>query len=78
MIGLKMDMPQGCEKCPCGHDGFCDALYFIKNEVSSLPEDCAYSETKRYDECPLVEIVEEKSVFKKLFDRILRHKKRSV
>lgn len=56
MIALDIDMPKGCELCPCNGEGYCGALYLLNKEVYSLPDDVAYSTKKRYRLCPLIDL----------------------
>ena len=61
-----LNMPKGCDLCPCNSESYCSALFYITKDVVSLPPEYAYSEEKRYPECPLIE--------KKPGIRILREK----
>jgi hypothetical protein len=61
MIGLRIQMPTGCDLCPCNSEGHCSALYYVKGEPLSLPIEY-YSETKRYPDCPLVEVKDNEEV----------------
>ena len=72
LIIPNLKMPGGCDECPCCEEGYCSAIYFMTKEILSLPNEYAYSKTKRYPNCPLIESEEirKKCLLQKISDAV--------